>query len=59
MRTKYIEDLMAKAYIEEFEKANVYIGLIKRMRLQFASNVQIKKALQAQVRSNINSDQKE
>jgi len=55
-KNKYYENMVAKAYIEEFEKAGVYIGLIKRLRLQFASNIQIKKAIQAQIRNNIKSD---
>lgn len=55
-RNKYVADLYAKAYIEEFRKANVYVGLIKRMEAQFASPVQIKKAIQKKISDNIKKD---
>lgn len=55
-RNKYYEDMVARAYIEEFRKANVYVGLIKRMEAQFASPVQIKKAIQKQISDNIKKD---
>jgi len=55
-RNKYVADLYAKAYVEEFKKANVYVGLIRRMEAQFASPVQIKKAIQKKISDNIKKD---
>ncbi|MDD4996361.1 MAG: hypothetical protein PHW15_02745 [Patescibacteria group bacterium] len=45
----YYLNIQSQFYVNEFKKHRVYLGLIKRMELQHASAIQIRRALEKEL----------